>query len=848
MLSDRDLAAALAAQSARSNPALQILLDLIPAGVVIADSHGSITLHNQRADEIYGGSVTGNAYGPSGGYTLLRPNGTPFPPHDLPLPRAIDRCESIQDVEIIVKRADGSERIVLAAGRPIRSDDGQILGAIAVIQDVTEREQANHRLRARECQQAAVAALGQAALANPNIDQLLGDAVRCISDTLAIECVTVLEALPKRDEVLLRASVGTAVQMVGRLFDAGLDSPAGYALRSAQPLIVEDFRTETRFKAPSILQEHGVVSGMNVIIHGYPKPFGILGVYTVRRRAFTEDDINFVKSVANILAMAVDRARADDVLRRQAQVLNQIHDAVVVTDLAGNVTSWNDGAERLSGYAAAEALGRHISFVYAASRYPEGPRAFLEQHVVAPLLAHGSLEIDVAMQRKSGELLDVRIRLSLLRDRAGTVTETIGYSMDVTERINAERERAQWVARERALAQIAQALVQSLDLTHVVETVIEQSQAILAADIVALWLADPVRRKLRLLQSRGPIQPDLLTQVQEISFDAPTLASRAASTNAPQIIEDTRNWHGDLAVLRMLEEGGRLRSALAHPLRARGHLVGVVVYGWQSPRRLSPTDLAFDATIADLCAVAIENARLYEEVRLALHVREEFMSAAAHELRTPLTIIKGHAQLMLHGGVDDSQCHRSLASIDKHADRMTRIVNDLLLAVQVRPGLAVLEKARVDLNALAASAAEWAARRAREQQVQLDSEGPLFVEVSADLVSEVLVRLIENALTYSPPDGAIDVRIWRENYQAVATVRDHGVGIEAERLPHVFEPFFEPIPPGTNGYTGVVSLGLYLSKQIIEAHGGRIWAQSTPGQGSTFSFSLPLLPRLEESR
>jgi PAS domain S-box-containing protein len=132
---------------------------------------------------------------------------------------------------------------------------------------------------------------------------------------------------------------------------------------------------------------------------------------------------------------AVRRARrlAEEALQRQAQIIDQIHDSVVSTDLDGNVTSWNKGAERIFGYTAGEALGKHISFVY-----PEDQHQFLEQEVIRPLKKKGEHEVEARMRRKSGEDLYANLSLSLLRSKDGSVVGMIGYSLDITERRRAE--------------------------------------------------------------------------------------------------------------------------------------------------------------------------------------------------------------------------------------------------------------------------------------------------------------------------------------------------------------------------------------------------------------------------
>jgi signal transduction histidine kinase len=138
--------------------------------------------------------------------------------------------------------------------------------------------------------------------------------------------------------------------------------------------------------------------------------------------------------------------------------------------------------------------------------------------------------------------------------------------------------------------------------------------------------------------------------------------------------------------------------------------------------------------------------------------------------------------------------------------------------------------------------AEETVRRAVDisdkHSISLTSSGPLPVEADRELLSLVLIRLLENAVAASPDGGPIEASARREAGQAVVSVADHGPGIPVERRPHIFEPFYEPVPSGLPGYVGVVSLRLHLCKRIVEGHGGTMSLAS--GQGSTFSFSLPL--------
>jgi PAS domain S-box-containing protein len=222
-------------------------------------------------------------------------------------------------------------------------------------------------------------------------------------------------------------------------------------------------------------------------------------------------------------------------------------------------------------------------------------------------------------------------------------------------------------------------------------------------------------------------------------------------------------------------------------------------------------------------------------------VREEFMAAVAHELRSPITVIKGRSQLALLRDARVEPARQAFDMIVQQADRIAQIVDDLLTVVRIRPGRRALTWERVDLSRLVHEVVARTARAYPRDQFHVDVAGPLVVDGDQTLLGDVVDRLLENAVHYSPDGAPITVIATRRDGEAVVSISDHGVGIAPERQPHVFEPFYELVPPGRPGYTGLVSLDLYLSKQIVEAHGGRIWFASTPGKGSTFSFSLRLV-------
>jgi len=159
-----------------------------------------------------------------------------------------------------------------------------------------------------------------------------------VAKTLEVEYCKVLELLPDGDRLLLRAGIGWRAGLVGHaMLASGLGSHGGYTLRSSSPVIVEDLGTEIRFNPPPLLREHGVVSGVSVIVEGRERPFGVLGAYTTREREFTQDDINFLQAIANVIATAIEREEREAVIRDLSTPVLSIRQGVLLAPIVGQL-------------------------------------------------------------------------------------------------------------------------------------------------------------------------------------------------------------------------------------------------------------------------------------------------------------------------------------------------------------------------------------------------------------------------------------------------------------------------------------------------------------------------------
>jgi two-component system CheB/CheR fusion protein len=222
-------------------------------------------------------------------------------------------------------------------------------------------------------------------------------------------------------------------------------------------------------------------------------------------------------------------------------------------------------------------------------------------------------------------------------------------------------------------------------------------------------------------------------------------------------------------------------------------------------------------------------------------VQEEFLALASHELRTPLTPIQGYLQLLgrlLQIGGDSARARRYLGLVQEHLRNLQRLIEDLLDVGRLQEGKLTLRRDPVDLVALVQSLAEAVQVTTPEPPLQLDlPPGPLVVQGDTTRLSQVLLNLLNNAARYAPQSPQIVVRLQRDNSTAVLEVQDEGPGIPERALPHLFERFYRASENSGHGGLGV---GLYVTRELVRAHGGEIAVQSEEGAGTTVSVRLPL--------
>ncbi len=242
----------------------------------------------------------------------------------------------------------------------------------------------------------------------------------------------------------------------------------------------------------------------------------------------------------------------------------------------------------------------------------------------------------------------------------------------------------------------------------------------------------------------------------------------------------------------------------------------------------------------DLARVSVAFNRMAVALEEQQRLRRRLMNDIAHELRTPLSVIQAHAEALMDGVFPPTP--DNVRPIHEQTLLLRRLVNDLRELALAEAGELRMSQAPLDLATIVRHAANSMRPAAEQKDIRLEVDivgAPLQIIGDAQRLEQVLLNLLSNAVRHTPARGTVTVRAWKEDESVHVQVRDTGPGIAPEDIPHVFERFWRGDKSRTRG-TGGTGLGLAIARNWVEAHGGRIWVESQPGRGATFTFVIPL--------
>ncbi|MGB5594507.1 MAG: ATP-binding protein [Crocosphaera sp.] len=452
----------------------------------------------------------------------------------------------------------------------------------------------------------------------------------------------------------------------------------------------------------------------------------------------------------------------------------------------------------------------------------------------------------------------------------------------------------QQIAQEKLLTQVIGQIRQSLELSVILETAVQQLRSFLQVDRLVIYeFKEKIKTNSetkKLSQTWGKVTYESL-----VSKSIPSLLNLMAedtcfahipeykykySLGSIVAIDDVENHYSSSLCLSQFLEKYWVLSKLIAPIVVDGSLWGLLIaHQCFKKRQWLESEKAFLGQIGEHLAVAIYQAQLYAQVQeqkntfeqrviartqelretlvasqAANHSKSEFLGNMSHELRTPLTCIIGLSGTLLHWSEETSSLplekrKRYLETIQNSGKHLLDMINEILEYSNLQAGKYVLDVREFSLENIAKNVRERVKDEAEKRQinleldVQISSQEDLFF-TDGERVQQILYHLLNNALKFTPEKGKVTLRVWRESNQVVWQVEDTGIGIKTEQIPLLFESF-QQLENSRRRIYGGTGLGLALTKQLVELHGGTIEVQSIINEGSIFTVRIPNQPQLQ---
>ncbi|MBS1523144.1 MAG: PAS domain S-box protein [Bacteroidetes bacterium] len=521
---------------------------------------------------------------------------------------------------------------------------------------------------------------------------------------------------------------------------------------------------------------------------------------------------------------------------RLAAIVDSSDDAIVSKTLHGIITSWNRGAEKLFGYTEEEAVGKHISLIIPTNRLKE------EEFIIGQISQGRKVDhFETIRVTKTGQDIPISLTISPIIDENGNVIGASKIARDISKQKEYEETLQRYTQKVETLNTIGKLVSESLDLQTILQKVTDAATSAIEASFGAFFYnqEDENGESYMLFTLSGVEQSafESFGMPRNTAVFHPTFSGEGV-VRSDDITKDPRYGKnhphygkpkGHLPVV----------SYLAVPVISQsGEVIGGLFFGHTEPAKFTKDHEDLVVSIATQAAISIDNARLYDEVKLLNEKKDEFIGLASHELKTPLTSITGYLQILGRLKIDE-QSGRFVDKTIRQVRKLSGLVNDLLDVSKIEAGKLQMKRVKFDLIEIINDTIELMQQTNDKYTILLETGvETCMVRADSQRVEQVMINLLSNAIKYSHNAGKIIVKVNKAEKDVTVSIQDFGIGIAANKLGQVFSRFYRV--DDLDAHISGLGIGLYLCYEIISRHNGKIWVESVLGAGSTFYFSLPL--------
>ncbi|WP_134091255.1 PAS domain S-box protein [Olivibacter sp. XZL3] len=578
-------------------------------------------------------------------------------------------------------------------------------------------------------------------------------------------------------------------------------------------------------------------TGMNVLVEAeviIERPDGTIKKVLSFPRAIR----NAAGQVVGAHTTLIDITEKASLEERQAflsSIIASSDDAIVSKSLEGIITSWNIGAERLFGYAAEEVIGKSITILIPKSRLSE------EEYILGQIRKGEKVDhYQTVRLNKYGKELLVSLTVSPIKDKQGRLIGASKIARDISDEVKVQNAIYQYTRDLEALNSISQTISSKLDVQSTLQQVTDASREVTGAAYGTFFynlVDEDGTANIRFTVSGYPEEAAKHLPIpRDTALLHPTF-NGTEIVRSDDITKDPR--YGQNQPFYGMPGGHpQVVSYLAAPVvSAKGVVMGALFLGHPEPGKFSLHHESLISNITAQAAVALDNSRLFEEVKALNAKKDEFIALASHELKTPLTSVYGYLQLLAKGP-DSKMTSLFVDKGLKQLDKLNKLVSELLDVSKIEAGKLQFNTEFFDLNELLHETVEAFSFSINSHRIILDAqETPVYIKADKERIEQVIINFLSNAVKYSPDADRVWVGCKRKEGSVEISIKDKGIGLTPSQQQKIFTRFYRA--DNTSGISGL-GIGLYLSREIVERHAGTIQLTSEYGKGSEFVISLPL--------